>query len=734
MYTVQIAKHIAETLFESAASVTPLAGECDFNFHIKKADGSEFLLKISHADEDQLNIDMQNSALAWLQRNPSSFLFPILQPALKLNWNDKLNPVPASHIRIFSFLPGKLFAHAATQTPALLQDLGRQLAQLTIALQGFQHPAAKRYLKWDLQQAAWVQEQLQVITNDQDRQCIAYFLQSFFSDTLPLLPTLRHSVIHGDINDYNIVISENNTVTGFIDFGDVVETVTICELAIATAYIILNKQDPLNAAVHVIKAYHAVFPLQEKEITVLYNLICLRLCMSVVNSAIQTRDNPHNAYLAVSEKPAWAALKKLRYLDTQYATDVFRRACQPPMEKNNLLKERQHFIAKNVALSYQQPLHIIRGEGQYLFDETGRRYLDCVNNVAHVGHCHPKVVAAGQQQMAILNTNTRYLHENIIEYAKRLTATLPKPLEVCFFVCSGSEANELALRLAYAHTHKKNILVMDHAYHGNTSALIDISPYKFNGPGGKGKPDFVKVLPLTTSEQTAKILLDQTFMKNTAAFICETLLSCGGQVVLPDHYLQQVYAAVRQAGGVCIADEVQIGLGRLGTHFWGFETQQVIPDIVTMGKPLGNGHPMAAVVTTKEIADSFSNGMEYFNTFGGNPVSCAIGLAVLDVLEENNLQAQALATGHYLKQELHILKSKHALINDVRGLGLFLGIELGCDGKETSQIVNRMKDKGILLSADGPAKNVIKIKPPLVFTQENCDFFIQQLAKVLAYD
>src|SRR5215831_17855080 len=334
---------------------------------------------------------------------------------------------------------------------------------------------------------------------------------------------------------------------------------------------------------------------------------------------------------------------------------------------------------------------------QYLYDENGRAYLDAVNNVSHVGHCHPRVVRAGREQMAVLNTNTRYLHDNLVRYAQRLCAKLPEPLSVCYFVCSGSEANELALRLARTHTRRRDMIVVDVAYHGNTTSLIEISPYKNEGPGGTGAPPYVHKVPMPdvyrgrykkddpqAGEKYARYVEEtiQTVKDDggeAAAFICESLLGCGGQIVLPPNYLQEAYRHIRKAGGVCIADEVQVGFGRVGTHFWGFETQEVVPDIVTMGKPIGNGHPLAVVVTTPEIAASFNNGMEYFNTFGGNPVSCAIGLAVLDVIAEEGLQENALRVGAHLMEGLSGLMEKHTLIGDVRGPGLFVGIELVLD-------------------------------------------------------
>ena len=420
---------------------------------------------------------------------------------------------------------------------------------------------------------------------------------------------------------------------------------------------------------------------------------------------------------------------------------------------------RTEHIGPSLSISYQQPLKIVRGWMQYLYDENGRAYLDAVNNVSHVGHCHPRVVKAGQEQMAVLNTNTRYLHENLVRYAERLCATLPEPLSVCFFVCSGSEANELALRLARTHTRQKDIIVVDAAYHGNTTTLVEISPYKFDGPGGSGAPSYVHTVPVPdvyrgqyrgsdphAGEKYANYVEEairqvQQNQSNLAAFICESLLSCGGQLVLPENYLKAAYRHVRNAGGLCIADEVQVGFGRIGTHFWGFETQDVVPDIVTMGKPIGNGHPLAAVVTTPEIAASFNNGMEYFNTFGGNPVSCAIGMAVLDVIAEEQLQANALQVGTHLMDGLRKLMEKHAIIGDVRGLGLFVGIELVLDREtlvpaaaQASYIANRMRERGILLSTDGPFHNVLKIKPPMLFTPANADFLVETLDEILAED
>jgi 4-aminobutyrate aminotransferase-like enzyme len=420
-----------------------------------------------------------------------------------------------------------------------------------------------------------------------------------------------------------------------------------------------------------------------------------------------------------------------------------------------LLRRRQASIGPSLSLSYQEPLHIVRGFGQYLFSDSGRAYIDCVNNVAHVGHCHPAVVDAGKRQMAVLNTNTRYLGDNLVRYAERLTDTLPEPLSVCYFVCSGSEANELALRLARSFTQRQSMIVFDGAYHGNTATLIDHSPYKHDGPGGQGTPGNVLKAPMPDSYRgihrgegageryaaEVRAIVDRLSERGTApaGIICEPLLGCGGQIVPPPGFLEQAFRHVRDAGGVCIADEVQVGFGRVGSHFWAFESQNVVPDIVTLGKPMGNGHPLAAVVTTKEIAEAFDNGMEYFNTFGGNPVSCAIGMAVLDVIQRESLQERAGQVGDAMLAGLRQLMDRYALIGDVRGLGLFIGVEIVGDrstrvpvAKEAKQIVERMKDRGVLLSTDGPDHNVIKIKPPLVISEADARFVVQQFGDVLS--
>ncbi|KAJ8254614.1 hypothetical protein GJAV_G00194990 [Gymnothorax javanicus] len=426
--------------------------------------------------------------------------------------------------------------------------------------------------------------------------------------------------------------------------------------------------------------------------------------------------------------------------------------------KEKTLAMRKKFIGHSCRLFFSDdPVKIVRARGQYLYDENGMKYLDCISNVHHVGHCHPVVTKACASQMELLNTNWRFLHDNIVHYADRLSATLPNKLCVFYFVNSGSEANDLALRLARQFSQHEDVIVLDHAYHGHLTSLIDISPYKFRKLGGQ--KEWVHVAPLPDTYRgryredhpdpaqayadTVRDLIEEAHGKGRkiSAFFAETLPSVGGQIILPKGYFQKVAEYVRAAGGLFVADEVQAGFGRVGTHFWGFQLQgeDFCPDIMAMGKPMGNGHPLACVATTQEVAAAFTaNGVEYFNTFGGNPVSCAAGLAVLDVIEQEDLMGNAREVGDRLRGQLLRLMDKHSLIGHVRGVGLFLGMELVTDREtrtpataEAAQLVKRLKEEHIIVSTDGPSENVIKFKPPLCFSSVDAELVAEKIDQIL---
>ncbi len=427
-----------------------------------------------------------------------------------------------------------------------------------------------------------------------------------------------------------------------------------------------------------------------------------------------------------------------------------------PIDKARVLADRQAYFSDNLKLSYDDPILLLRGWRHHLFDEWGRPYLDAYNNVPHVGHAHPRIQAVASDQLRRMNSNTRYLHPAQTAFAKKILSKIPDPLSVCFFVNSGTEANELALRLARAHTGGKDMITPDHGYHGNTTGAIDISAYKFNAIGGVGKPDWVHLIEVADDyrgsfrrndpDRAEKFaaLTDNALAAvqarggKLAGFIAETFPSVGGQIIPPKGYLPAVYQRIRAAGGICIADEVQTGLGRLGNYFFGFEQQDVVPDIVVLGKPIGNGHPLGVVVTTREIADHFAQGPEYFSTFGGSNLSCRIGQEVLDIVEDEKLAENARIRGAQLMDGLRDLQQKHNVIGDVRGYGLFIGLDLVEDRasrKEATSvanyIINRMREHRILMGCEGPKDNILKIRPPLTIDKDDIDMILAKMDQVL---
>jgi 4-aminobutyrate aminotransferase-like enzyme len=420
---------------------------------------------------------------------------------------------------------------------------------------------------------------------------------------------------------------------------------------------------------------------------------------------------------------------------------------------DDLLQRRLKAMGPAYRLFYNDPVHLVRGEDVWLYDADGARYLDCYNNVASVGHCHPRVVAALHRQAQTLNTHTRYLHENVVEYAERIGATLPAGLEVCMLVCTGTEATDLAFRIARTVTGHNGAIVLEHAYHGNSVVVTELStemypaserpdyleaveaPDTYRGTWGPDEPGSGALYAGRIGEAVDRLAARG---QRPAMFISDNIFSSNGVLTPPPEYLQEAYRLIRAAGGLAIADEVQSGLCRLGDHFWGFEDSGVVPDIVTMGKPMGDGHPLAAVVTTRGIAERFASRFNYFNTFGGNPVSAAVGLAVLDVIDEEGIQQNVRDTGQYLAAGLRELAGRHASIGDVRGKGLFFGVELvgSRDGREAARAeAERVRDtlraNGVLLSATGPLGNVLKIRPPMTFSREHADLLLDRLDQAL---
>jgi 4-aminobutyrate aminotransferase-like enzyme/Ser/Thr protein kinase RdoA (MazF antagonist) len=995
--------------FGLCGAVTPLPSERCRTALLQSPSGW-FVLKL-HPAEQGVGVSAETAVLqrlAWLPGIPRVVPTPGGQALVEVPHDG--GPGVA---RVLTWLPGVVWSRAWTPggpAPAsTLADLGR-LARVDEALAPVDHPEAGDGLRWNLLYAADARDLLPEVPDAERRALAGAVLDRFAVHVQPRLAELPVQLIHNDASDGNVLIGDGGQVVGLIDFGDVCRAPRVCGLAVACAYAMVDRSDPVAAVLPLVAGYHEVAPLRPAELELLLDLIRTRLALSVVMAGWQHARDPGNDYLLTSQEQVWPLLRRLAGAgtDTDTDTDVgtgadiddlarfrFRDACgyeadprarvvrrflaltpsapvlgerplsdvprltfdwsagtdaaqwtpqrlfdhlaeagaeigigryledrdvytadayaaadgsgerrtvhlgvdlfvpagtpvaapldgvvqllndnatpkdygpvvilrhatdtgeefftlyghlarttldglttgqqvaagerfatvgsqdenggwaphvhlqvltsllghgvdvpgvgtasdlgvwrsvspdpnlllglpegtraDPGTRTAEVARRRAARLSPALSLSYRSPLRIVRGEGAYLFDDAGSGWLDLVNNVAHVGHCHPRVAAAAAAQQAMLSTNTRYLHEAVVEYAERLAATLPDPLSVCFFVNSGSEANDLALRIARAHTGARDSVVLDHAYHGNLTSLVEVSPYKFDGPGGAGRPAGTHVVPLPdpyrglhrsaagepSSVVTQAYLAELDRVLDGAAarpggrrrptFLAEAIPGTAGQVVLADGFLAGAYERVRAAGGVCIADEVQTGFGRVGSAFWAFEQHGVVPDVVTMGKPIGNGHPIGAVVTTPEVARSFVTGMEYFNTFGGNPVSARVGLSVLDVLADERLQGHADAVGARLLDRLRELAGRHELIGDVRGSGLFLGVQLVGDrelrtaaGGAAERVVEAVKRRGVLISSDGPDHDVLKIKPPMVLSVSDADRFVIAMDEALA--
>ena len=749
------AEELLETHWGRRGSLERLPGE-NLNYCIRTDKDETFVLKISI--DGQVLVDLEEASIEWLRTSGHPLPEAIPTKAGETRVTTTLDGSPAT-ARLQTFLQGDRWRDRGSN-PKRLSEIGAVLARIHESFSSFDHPDGERSHMWDLAQAAQHRSSIDLIDNPVHRRSIEYCFHLYAACALPILADCPQGIIHGDPNDENILIDDEHVI-GILDLGDCLRGALVQDLAISLSYALQHESTSLEDAASFIAGYDSVRRIELVEEEALFPLILARLATSACIAAERYCASPEHATWYSHQDTTLATIEKLTVLAPHDARNMLMSECRSQESTSRALDPlraaRDASLGPSLSLSYEHPLHIVKGRGQYLYSSDGRPYLDLVNNVCHVGHAHPHVVESLSEQAATLNTNTRYLHDNIVRYAQRITATMPEPLDTCFFVNSGSEANELALRLARAATGAHDVLVIDGAYHGNTGNCVAMSPYKFDGPGGNGAPEWVHVVPVPDGYrgeirgepeeigsayalELARVIGEACAKgRSIAGFFAEPILSCGGQIPLPPGYLAKAFEHVRKAGGVCIADEVQIGFGRVGNAFWGFELHDVVPDIVVMGKPIGNGHPLGAVVTTRAIAESFNNGMEFFSTFGGNPVSCACGLAVLDVIEQNNLQEHARQLGEHFLSGLKNLQEKHQLIGDVRGHGLFLGIEFVRDHEtlepadaEASAIVNAMQQRGVLLSTDGPLHNVIKIKPPMLLNRDDVDMTLRLFSRAIA--
>ena len=762
-FSLDEARDIAQRHYAVTADARMLVSERDQNFRLRTDDGDAYVLKIANPEEKPDVLAFQTAALRHIKAQARSLPVPEVRGSVAGADLETVEKDGQRYlVRLVSFLPGQLLGEVAV-TPSLRRSIGTVLARLDVALRGFFHPAAGHDLLWDLSHAARLRPLIEHFDDPLVREQIARVIDNFDTRVRPVLPSLRAQVIHNDFNPANLLVANNapDRIGGIIDFGDLVHAPLVNNLAVAIAYQVLDDEDQIPAVCDIVGAYHAVQPLAEEECGMLYDLIATRMAQSLTIGAWRAKSHPENADYILADQAAFeSALERWLKHDREDVGRLLRACCGVPASlvtdgagDESLKRRRRQALGPALRLTYEAPLHIVRGDGVWLHDACGRRVLDAYNNVASVGHSHPEVVAALSRQAATLNTNTRYLHENIVEYAERLTGTLPPQLSVCLFVCTGTEANDLAWQIARACTGGDGAIVTDHAYHGNSTIVSQLSPEEL-APGQQ--EDWVATVPAPNTysgpyraDESAvgeryAAHLDQAIESlrgrghRPAAFFVDTAYTSDGIFVAPDGYLALAWRRVRDAGGLCIADEVQAGFGRTGDFMWGFEQQGVLPDIVTLGKPIGNGHPLAAVITTPALAERFAARRYYFNTFGGNPVSCAVGLTVLDVLQRERLQENARTAGTYLRGELERRQARHEVIGDVRGAGLFTGVELVRDRASRQPAtevcgaaLNGMRERGVLIGRTGLHSHVLKIRPPLVFSTAHADLLVEALDDVL---
>lgn len=763
------AERLARELFGFEAQAKEFYSERDRVFHLRAERGA-FVLKLVHPDEDEAVLDFQVQALNWIARENPALPVPRVQSARDGAQVSHVTAAGRRHaVWMLSFLPGTPMMETR---PALgtIRDLGRLAGEMDRALAGYFHPAAGREIVWDARQAPRLKRQLALLDDAAVRRQAERVIDRFAADCLPRLKSLRAQVLHNDLNFHNVLVESAHPerISGVIDFGDMLHGPLVLELANAGSDAAMERDDPIAAVLELLAGYHAALPLTAADTAQLFDAIQARQALTLaVLASRRTQMENDPSYLESYAAPSMKALLALEEIGRDKASEAFRRVVEPasvaipriaPTEvdadRERMLAWRRRVMGPQTYMFYDKPLHMVRGEGAWLIDISGRRYLDVYNNVPHVGHCHPHVVEAIARQAAILNTNTRYLFDEVLQFAERLGAKFPAGLTSCMFVNSGSEAVDLGWRLAKAFTGNTGALVMEYAYHGWTDAVEALSP-EFRGPEHHrphvrmllGPDGYRGPYRYGDNEIAARYAADADRAiaslaeagHTPAMFIADAGFLTNGVLDAPQGYLQGVYDRVRKAGGLCIADEVQSGFGRQGEAMWGFELHGVVPDIVCMGKPIGNGHPLGAVVTRPEIVQALVDEGIFFSTFGGNNVSCAAGMAVLDVLEQEGLQENARKVGGYFRAGLRKLAERHDLIGDVRGSGLLVGCELVRDRKtlapapaETKRVVNTMRDLGVLTATEGPHGNVLKLRPPICFSQEQADLTLDALDRALA--
>jgi 4-aminobutyrate aminotransferase-like enzyme/Ser/Thr protein kinase RdoA (MazF antagonist) len=765
-FSPQDGARIAASIFGVTGEARALGSERDQNFLID--DGTtRIVLKISNAGEDPGVLDMETeAALHALRTDPD---LPVAAP-IPIVASGPDNPVYRAHVagdhatphlvRGFRHMPGRASVDPTHLDRSALWEYGITLARLGRALRSFFHPAGGRVLLWDVQHAGQLRGLLTELDDPALRAMSEASLDRFDAIVAPAWPALRSQIVHGDLTLDNALVDERGRVSGIVDFGDMSHTALLCDLSSGLASVLAYRDpdDVFASAAAVVDGYQRITPLEETERALLGDLLTTRLATTVLISAWRVRRHPENAaYITGWDDEVRPLLGLLHRLGPE---EVSRRLSGRPTVRSappptfELAARRARITGPALApLSYDRPLHLVAGDGAWVFDADGRRYLDAYNNVPVVGHAHPRVTEAIARQARTLNTNMRYLHDAVIELSERLIESMPEGsgLDTVMVVNSGSEANDLAWRIVTQATGRTGAIVTANAYHGISAAITDLSPEEWRDgrqpphvetivPPDRYRRPVIDHEPHTMGNELAEAAARlATRDRPLAASIVDAGFTSDG-ILTPDAAsFQELVRRTHEAGGLFIADEVQVGHGRLGRSLWGFAAFGVVPDVVTLGKPMGNGHPVAAVITRSELVQPLASRAEFFSTFGGNPVAAQAALAVLDVVEDQDLIAHAGRVGAALRAALEELARQHGAIGDVRGGGLLIGVDLVRDASTrepdpllAGQVANGLRERGVLVGTTGPADNVLKIRPPLVFDDEHAALLIDAFASVLA--
>ena len=738
------AAQVLKDFYGLTGDVVPLVGDRDRNFAVR-SDQGQWMLKVANPAERFGVLETQQLLLRHLQRWDPQLSVPV--PVAAEDGSLVVTATISGHVvpvRLTTFLPGAS-VDAIGWNQSLRLDAATVLARLDLALRSFVPGEIGAPDEWQIDRLNELRPHTAHLNRERRRIAEAW-LDYCDDQVVGRLEALRRQTIHGDFNPSNLIVDPTypERLAGVIDFGDMTVAPLVADPAIAAAYLCLDTEDPAGAIAAIAGDYHRQSPLLSDEIEVFGALAVSRLVQSLIISSWRAALHPENRdYILVHAEPIWAALQRLESEHPEILLERVAANCHPreagARTTDEALQARRSHMSPGMRLSYDRPLRIRSGHGVWLTDADGVRYLDAYNNVAHVGHSHPAVVAALSTQAGRLNTNTRYLVDEVTDYAERLASLLPEPLDTVFFANSGSEANDLAWRIARTVTGRRGMIVTRHAYHGSTDLTINTSPEEL---GIENLPPWVATVPAPTgTEATAEYVAvaSQSLAaagELLAAFACDTVFSSDGIYEPPPDYLESAYRFVRAHGGLCIADEVQAGFGRVGSRFWGFASGPAVPDIVTLGKPMGNGHPIAAVVTSAAIAAEFSQTGYYFSTFAGNPVSAAVGETVLDLIERHNLPEQADEVGEYLRKQLGQILTRYTVNAIVRGPGLFIGVEVldrdnQPDPRVAHLVQNRMREERVLIGRTGYHNNVLKIRPPLVFAEAHADVLLEAMDGVL---